>query len=345
MPQPSPSLTSRSVTRHSLSTSSDRTTLKKARDTSHSEVQPAPPRTIDSLRNQVADEIALKALRKLENIDGIKIVVLVTSAGRGDVNFLHHIADAVEARWRLSTSSYLFILAAAPPSPSTPLPQPLVVCASKELLLSRAELLIGAKLTGRVAGARHGNRWIATVRDAGARFDEDALWDVVRKAARTPVDPRSPPPGSMGAMERVAAARAKLERVSPVQALAELHSPRVEAPTLLVDIRGAAEREAGGVVPGSIAIERGELEWRLDPRNAARLSVVDRYDLRVLLMSWDGGASSLAAISLHELGLLNATDIVGGFAGWVQAGLPVDGGLGTDSISETTASMSSWVNI
>ncbi|KAI5833886.1 hypothetical protein K523DRAFT_412899 [Schizophyllum commune Tattone D] len=344
MPQQSHYSSSRTITRHSYA-STDRDINKKPTDISPLDVPPAAPRTIDSLRNQVAEEIALKALRKVEHVDGVKIVVLVTSAGRGDINFLHHVSDSIESRWHLSTEPYLFIVAAAPPvRPDTPTTSPLVLCASLDFLLARASLLTGAKLIGRVAGARHGNRWLASVRDAGAAFDEEALWDVVRKAARAPVDFKSPPPGSMGIEEKVAAARAKLERVPPGHALSELHAAKVDAPTLLVDIRTPEEREAGGIVPGALAINRVELEWRLDPRSEQRLSLADRYDLRILLMSWDGGASSLAAVSLHELGLLNATDIIGGFEAWVQAGLPVEGGVGTDSVSDTTAS-SSWVRI
>ena len=37
----------------------------------------------------------------------------------------------------------------------------------------------------------------------------------------------------------------------------------------------------------------------------------------------EGYSSSLAAASLHDLGLLNATDVVGGFEAWNAAGLPV----------------------
>ena len=35
-------------------------------------------------------------------------------------------------------------------------------------------------------------------------------------------------------------------------------------------------------------------------------------------------SSSLAAYSLHQLGLLNATDIIGGYDAWRNAGLPID---------------------
>jgi rhodanese-related sulfurtransferase len=37
----------------------------------------------------------------------------------------------------------------------------------------------------------------------------------------------------------------------------------------------------------------------------------------------EGYSSSLAAASLHDVGLVNATDIIGGFEAWKAAGLPV----------------------
>jgi len=37
----------------------------------------------------------------------------------------------------------------------------------------------------------------------------------------------------------------------------------------------------------------------------------------------EGYSSTLAAASLQNLGLVNATDVVGGFGAWKAAGLPV----------------------
>jgi rhodanese-related sulfurtransferase len=40
-------------------------------------------------------------------------------------------------------------------------------------------------------------------------------------------------------------------------------------------------------------------------------------------MCAQGYSSSLAAMSLQDLGLRNATDMIGGFEAWTAAGLPV----------------------
>ncbi|MFF8097030.1 rhodanese-like domain-containing protein [Streptomyces sp. NPDC016675] len=92
---------------------------------------------------------------------------------------------------------------------------------------------------------------------------------------------------------------------------------------LLVDIRYAALRERDGVIPGALVVERNELEWRLDPQGSHRLPEATGHDLRVVVVCNEGYASSLAAESLHRLGLYRATDLIGGFQAWRAAGLPV----------------------
>nr|WP_234330368.1 rhodanese-like domain-containing protein [Streptomyces acidiscabies] len=92
---------------------------------------------------------------------------------------------------------------------------------------------------------------------------------------------------------------------------------------LLVDIRYAALRERDGLIPGALVVERNELEWRLDPQGSHRVPEATGHDLRVVVICNEGYASSLAAASLHQLGLHRATDLIGGFQAWRAAGLPV----------------------
>jgi rhodanese-related sulfurtransferase len=95
------------------------------------------------------------------------------------------------------------------------------------------------------------------------------------------------------------------------------------AGALLVDIRPEAARAAQGRVPDARHVERNVLEWRFDPTSQARLPEVAGYDMHLIIMCVEGYASSLAAASLQDLGLVNATDLAGGFLAWVRAGLPV----------------------
>jgi rhodanese-related sulfurtransferase len=75
--------------------------------------------------------------------------------------------------------------------------------------------------------------------------------------------------------------------------------------------------------PGALHVERNVLEWRFDPRSEARLPQATGYGLHLIIMCSQGYASSLAAASLHDLGLLRPTDLAGGFIAWAHAGLPV----------------------
>ncbi|KAG2145769.1 hypothetical protein DEU56DRAFT_787897 [Suillus clintonianus] len=74
-----------------------------------------------------------------------------------------------------------------------------------------------------------------------------------------------------------------LEQMTPRQAYGALHDPTYPMPVFLVDIGPASPCAREGGIHGSLIIERSE-----------------------------GYTSSWAAASLYELGLLNATDIVGG---------------------------------
>ncbi|MBB4895732.1 rhodanese-related sulfurtransferase [Streptomyces olivoverticillatus] len=118
--------------------------------------------------------------------------------------------------------------------------------------------------------------------------------------------------------ELLAAARAGLERLGPAGAAA-VHAEG----GLLVDIRYAALRERDGTIPGALVVERNELEWRLDPLCEHRAPEATGHDLRVVVICNEGYASSLAAVSLRQLGLHRATDLAGGFQAWRAAGLPV----------------------
>jgi rhodanese-related sulfurtransferase len=110
--------------------------------------------------------------------------------------------------------------------------------------------------------------------------------------------------------EVLESARRRMRRLTPAQAKNDWHSGAV-----VVDIRPAAQREAEGVLPGALVIERNVLEWRFDPTSDARLPIAD-YELQVIVLCQEGYASSLAAASLQELGIHQATDVIGGYAAW-----------------------------
>ncbi|MEU1465373.1 rhodanese-like domain-containing protein [Streptomyces sp. NPDC005727] len=134
-------------------------------------------------------------------------------------------------------------------------------------------------------------------------------------------DPTVRPTGIDELLERV---RADYRRIDARAA----HEAARAGDALLVDIRYAALRERDGLIPGALVIERNELEWRLDPRGSHRVPAATGHDLRVVVICNEGYASSLAAASLHQLGLHRATDLVGGFQAWRAEGLPVEPAAG-----------------
>ena len=128
----------------------------------------------------------------------------------------------------------------------------------------------------------------------------------------------SRPPGSRSIDQMLAQARSRLRRLTPTQA----HEARV-AGALLVDIRPDWQRAAEGEVPGALLVERNHLEWRFDPECDARLPQATGYDVQVIVLCSEGYTSSLAADSLHSLGLHRAADVIGGFHAWSAQSLPV----------------------
>jgi rhodanese-related sulfurtransferase len=117
----------------------------------------------------------------------------------------------------------------------------------------------------------------------------------------------------------LAEARSRLERLDPAAA-----HEAVRDGALLIDIRSESQRAADGVVPGAIFVARNVLEWRCDPSSEHRDPRIDGRERQLIVMCNEGYQSSLAAATLHDLGLTRTTDLAGGFQAWRAAGLPVE---------------------
>ena len=102
-----------------------------------------------------------------------------------------------------------------------------------------------------------------------------------------------------------------LWRVAPEDLAAEIH-----AGALVIDVRPADQRALDGALPGAIVVDRNVLEWRLDPASPDHLAEVTGYDQRIIVVCNEGYSSSLAAATLHDLGLHRATDLIGGYQAW-----------------------------
>ena len=130
---------------------------------------------------------------------------------------------------------------------------------------------------------------------------------------------------SMGSIARrgidevLAAAQARLHRLTPAQAAAAMHQGSV-----LVDTRDGELRSRDGSIPGSVHIPLSVLEWRVDPTSGHQSPVLAGREDKLILICHEGYSSSLAAVRLHELGFENTTDVIGGFVAWAAAHLPVE---------------------
>ena len=121
--------------------------------------------------------------------------------------------------------------------------------------------------------------------------------------------------------ELLARARSGLQRLEPAVA-----SEAVRRGAALVDIRSESQRAQDGVVREALFIPRNVLEWRCDPASEWRDPAVSDPGRQIIVMCNEGYQSSLAAATLVQLGLPLATDLVGGFQAWRDAGLPVSRG-------------------
>lgn len=120
----------------------------------------------------------------------------------------------------------------------------------------------------------------------------------------------------MGIDDLVQRSRSRLSRLTPEAAQAA-----VRAGAVIVDTRPVDQRRARGVVPGAVVVCRNVLEWRADPTSGhSDPRLVGR---ELIVMCAEGYASSLAAAGLQDIGL-PATDMIGGFEAWQDAGLPVE---------------------
>lgn len=117
----------------------------------------------------------------------------------------------------------------------------------------------------------------------------------------------------------LAAARTRFRRLQPPDVEGEQRRGAV-----VVDIRCESDRRRTGVIPGSVAIERTVLEWRADPDSPWCDPRIADLDRQLILICSDGYSSSLAAVSLLDLGFGDVTDVDGGITAWVAEGLPLE---------------------
>lgn len=109
--------------------------------------------------------------------------------------------------------------------------------------------------------------------------------------------------------ELLSSARSELTRVPPEELAGEQANG-----ALVVDIRPIEQRQRDGELAGALVIDRNVLEWRLAPSSPNRVVDVDDHR-KVIVVCNEGYQSSLAAATLRRLGVVGATDLIGGYQG------------------------------
>ena len=116
----------------------------------------------------------------------------------------------------------------------------------------------------------------------------------------------------------LASARGRIARYEPAEA-----EQRVQAGSLIVDLRSYDERERDGVIPRSVHVPRSVLEWRADPESGSSNAHIAGGDRELILVCNEGYSSSFAAAALRDLGRERVADLVGGFRAWRDAALAI----------------------
>src|SRR5690606_25279667 len=106
----------------------------------------------------------------------------------------------------------------------------------------------------------------------------------------------------------VAAATARIERLTPQQALALVNDPGVR----FVDIRDVRELKREGTLPGALHAPRGMLEFWVDPDSPYHKTDFATGQRFVLFCAL-GHRSALATAQLLDMGFGPVCDIEGGF--------------------------------
>lgn len=119
--------------------------------------------------------------------------------------------------------------------------------------------------------------------------------------------------------ELVAEANTRVKTVSVQEAVELLKDPE----TVFVDVRDSAELQRDGKIPGAVHVNRGMLEFAVDPAPPYHNSVFSSGK-KIVLYCAGGGRSALSADTAQKMGLSEVVSLGGGFKAWKDAAGPVE---------------------
>lgn len=113
--------------------------------------------------------------------------------------------------------------------------------------------------------------------------------------------------------QMLTAARAVTSQISVEDAKKLLGKPDV----LFLDVRDGTE-VAGGKVKGALHVQRGLLEYKVDPASPGHVKEITSEKTLITYCA-SGGRAALAAQTLQEMGYSKVLNL-GGFQGWKDGG-------------------------
>jgi len=120
--------------------------------------------------------------------------------------------------------------------------------------------------------------------------------------------------------EMVKAAKAEIKHVSIAEATARMNDDDFQ----LVDIRDVRELNRDGRVPGAFHAPRGMLEFWISPDSPYFKEFFADESKTYVFFCAAAARSSLAVKTLQDMGMENVAEMDGGFAGWREAGGPIE---------------------
>ncbi len=120
--------------------------------------------------------------------------------------------------------------------------------------------------------------------------------------------------------EMVKAAKAEIKHVSVAEATARMNDDDFQ----LVDIRDVRELDRDGRVPGAFHAPRGMLEFWVSPDSPYFKEFFADESKTYVFFCAAAARSSLAVKTMQDMGMENIAEMDGGFAGWREAGGPIE---------------------
>jgi rhodanese-related sulfurtransferase len=120
-------------------------------------------------------------------------------------------------------------------------------------------------------------------------------------------------------LELVENAKSKINNLS-VEIAIQMHSDKNN---LFIDLRDIREISNSGRILGAKHVPRGMLEFWIDPKSPYHKKFFNE-NYNFIFYCASGWRSALATQTANDMGLLNTSNILGGFSRWLELNGPIE---------------------